>query len=352
MKAALYCRLSEEDRNKPAGTCDSGSIQNQKTMLLQYAMEQGWDVFDIYSDDDYAGADRRRPQFNRLLRDAQQHKFDIVLCKTQSRIGNMVQGKYGSVSYKTKQNRPRPREQWYRVEGTHEPIIERALWEKVQALREQRVRPFAEGTVGLFSQKARCMYCGYAMRSSKSRGKHYLKCPNRHVAKDACVGSFISVARLEEIVAAELNRMNAEYLDQDELARRLEYSGNLEQKKTRLAADVTACEKKLEECRRGLRGLYLDKVKGILSEGDYAELSKDLSAECDRLERSAAEGRKKVEELEAQAETDGGCRERAGRYMKSGRLSREIVEAMIDHIYVGKRIPGTKNVPVEIHWDF
>ena len=86
MKAALYCRLSEEDRNKPAGTCDSGSIQNQKTMLLQYAMEQGWDVFDIYSDDDYAGADRRRPQFNRLLRDAQQHKFDIVLCKTQSRF--------------------------------------------------------------------------------------------------------------------------------------------------------------------------------------------------------------------------------------------------------------------------
>ena len=49
----------------------------------------------------------------------------------------------------------------------------------------------------------------------------------------------------------------------------------------------------------------MDKVKGILSEGDYAELSKDLSAECDRLERSAAEGRKKVEELEAQAETDG-----------------------------------------------
>ena len=51
-------------------------------------------------------------------------------------------GKYGSVSYKTKQNRPRPREQWHRVEGTHEPIIERALWAKVQARWEQRVRPF------------------------------------------------------------------------------------------------------------------------------------------------------------------------------------------------------------------
>ena len=30
--------------------------------------------------------DRRRPQFKRLLKDAEQHKFDIILCKTQSRF--------------------------------------------------------------------------------------------------------------------------------------------------------------------------------------------------------------------------------------------------------------------------
>ena len=40
---------------------------------------------------------------------------------------------------------------------------------------------------------------------------HGLSLIHIYVAKDACVGSFISVARLEEIVAAELNRMNAEY---------------------------------------------------------------------------------------------------------------------------------------------
>ena len=44
MKAALYCRLSEEDRGKQTDTEDSGSIRNQKAMLLQYAMEQGWEV--------------------------------------------------------------------------------------------------------------------------------------------------------------------------------------------------------------------------------------------------------------------------------------------------------------------
>ena len=62
MKVAIYCRLSEEDKNKQLETDDSGSIQNQKAMLLQYATEQGWELYKIYSDDDYAGADRRRPE--------------------------------------------------------------------------------------------------------------------------------------------------------------------------------------------------------------------------------------------------------------------------------------------------
>ena len=86
MKVALYCRLSEEDRNKQFETDDSESIQNQKSMLTQYADSHGWEIYDIYSDDDYAGADRRRPEFNRLLNDAEAHKFDIILCKTQSRF--------------------------------------------------------------------------------------------------------------------------------------------------------------------------------------------------------------------------------------------------------------------------
>lgn len=87
MKVAIYCRLSEEDRNKQFETDDSNSIQNQKAMLLQYAMEQGWEVYNIYSDDDYTGSDRRRPEFNRLLADAEARRFfNIVLCKTQSRF--------------------------------------------------------------------------------------------------------------------------------------------------------------------------------------------------------------------------------------------------------------------------
>ena len=83
MKAAIYCRLSKEDETK---TGESESIQNQKSMLLQYAMEKGFELYQIYSDEDYSGIDRERPAFNAMIRAASEHKFDVVLAKTQSRF--------------------------------------------------------------------------------------------------------------------------------------------------------------------------------------------------------------------------------------------------------------------------
>ena len=64
MKAAIYCRLSKEDEDKIG---ESESIQNQKSMLLQYALEKGFDIYQIYSDEDYSGIDRNRPAFNPVL---------------------------------------------------------------------------------------------------------------------------------------------------------------------------------------------------------------------------------------------------------------------------------------------
>ena len=55
-------------------------------MLLEYAAQHSWEVYDIYSDDNYTGSDRNRPAFTRLLEDAEDRRFDIILCKSQSRF--------------------------------------------------------------------------------------------------------------------------------------------------------------------------------------------------------------------------------------------------------------------------
>ena len=82
--AAIYCRLSVEDAEKRAA--ESESIRNQRALLLGYAKKQGWAVYDIYADEDYSGLREDRPAFQRLLADAEERKFSIILCKTQSRF--------------------------------------------------------------------------------------------------------------------------------------------------------------------------------------------------------------------------------------------------------------------------
>ena len=80
---AIYCRLSKEDEDKHL---ESESIQNQKSLLVKYAVERGWEIYQIFCDEDYSGVDRERPAFGQLIADARQGKFDLVLVKTQSRF--------------------------------------------------------------------------------------------------------------------------------------------------------------------------------------------------------------------------------------------------------------------------
>lgn len=84
-KVGIYCRLSIEDKDK-SERLDSQSISNQKSMLRDYCIARGWEIYDIYVDDGYSGIDRSRPAFCRLLRDCEQGKINIVLCKDQSRF--------------------------------------------------------------------------------------------------------------------------------------------------------------------------------------------------------------------------------------------------------------------------
>ena len=85
-RAALYGRLSKEDIDKLNGGDDSESVKNQRLLLTDYALEKGFEIVDWYYDDDYSGLYSDRPGFERLIADAQNKKFDIVIAKSQSRF--------------------------------------------------------------------------------------------------------------------------------------------------------------------------------------------------------------------------------------------------------------------------
>ena len=80
---ALYCRLSNEDELQD----ESRSITNQKELLERYAKENNLNIYDIYVDDGYSGTSFERPDFQRMIRDIEYKKVNMVIVKDSSRLG-------------------------------------------------------------------------------------------------------------------------------------------------------------------------------------------------------------------------------------------------------------------------
>lgn len=68
-RAALYCRVSTVDQHPETQLCE----------LRQFAANRGFQVVGEYTDHGYSGARARRPELDRMMDDAQRHKFDVLL---------------------------------------------------------------------------------------------------------------------------------------------------------------------------------------------------------------------------------------------------------------------------------
>jgi DNA invertase Pin-like site-specific DNA recombinase len=76
LRVARYCRVSKLDQD-PA-------LQDHET--AQLAAARGWIVVDTYVDHGISGAKERRPQLDRMLKDARKRRFDAILVWRSDRL--------------------------------------------------------------------------------------------------------------------------------------------------------------------------------------------------------------------------------------------------------------------------
>ena len=98
-KVGIYIRLSKEDEEKEKYS-ESESIQNQRTLLMQYIKENKLNFIAEYVDDGVSGTSFDRPAFNKMIEDIEQGKVNMVITKDLSRLGrNYVQSGYYTETY-------------------------------------------------------------------------------------------------------------------------------------------------------------------------------------------------------------------------------------------------------------
>lgn len=82
-KIGIYIRLSREDGDD----LESESVTNQRSLLTGFLKANGLVAVDEYVDDGYSGGNFNRPSFQRLLKDMQDKKINMIMTKDLSRLG-------------------------------------------------------------------------------------------------------------------------------------------------------------------------------------------------------------------------------------------------------------------------
>ena len=85
----LYLRLSKDDADVDGSKkTESNSISSQRDILRAYVQShEDLQIYDIYIDDGYSGANFERPEFQRMMADVRAGKVNCVLVKDLSRFG-------------------------------------------------------------------------------------------------------------------------------------------------------------------------------------------------------------------------------------------------------------------------
>lgn len=250
--------------------------------------------------------------------------------------GTLVQGRYGSESYKTRRNRPRPKEQWYCVPDTHEPLISQEVWEQVQQRLNCRVRPSHTPAAHRFSGKVFCQSCGAPLCITTTRGVRYLQCSARHAGKD-CEGAFVAEMHLQQAVAQAMRELLDRYQTQLQT-----FVEQMEPMQHNGQGELEQCRAAQMRYQNSLQMLYLDQAAGRVRQADGEAIRQRLTGDLNRLDERIKQLEHQVLKIEQKKENP----------QTQWELPEQMLPRFVSRILVGRRATGTREVPVTIEWAF
>ena len=263
--------------------------------------------------------------------------------------GVMIQGRRRKVSYKSKVIIDTPEDQWYRVEGTHEAIIDRATFDAVQRGLKLRTKTDGSGEAHLLSGLVKCADCGSTMSKCSNGKRAYLRCKLYADSgkQKLCTRHSVRLDQLIDLVSDRIRYYVQTYYE-------LDAADIQPQKDTRreaLEQERKSIVAQLEKRSQALKTLYLDKVAGIIGEGQFVELNQSFLDEKSRLEQRLGRINEELENRE-QPQQQADLMEKARKLLRLEAVPRELVIGLIDCIEIGERNPNTGQQEVKISWKF
>ena len=185
-------------------------------------------------------------------------------------IGNLVQGKFKSISYRSKQMVPNHQKDWIVVEGTHEAIISDEQFTIVheRLARHTRVAPRKTESY-LFSGVVFCGSCGHRLNRCTTNGYGSFRCPTRTYAPEKCQCPSMSEKKLTNITLSAVQKQVARLVDAQKAIQAARKESRRHTAKDEYAAALKQAEAEKARLNEARFKLYDDLQKGVVSRDEY-----------------------------------------------------------------------------------
>ncbi|MEG1597648.1 MAG: recombinase family protein [Bacilli bacterium] len=270
-------------------------------------------------------------------------------------IGNLIQGKRTTISYKNKKVVKKLRNYWVRIPNTHESIIDIDTWNLVQIKIKNNSRACQKtGKVHLLSGKVYCLECGHYLKKNCTKNHEYLVCALNRNGYDNCINKLsIRFDFLEKIILEEINKIFNKYFNLEKLQNdKVKYFiSNYKSRIESLIKEKNFLIRKKEDEKKYLRTLYKDRVNGIISVKEFITLQGDYSRSCEEHNRLTDDIDKKIDILKSKdnIKKDNCIFEK---YKKIEKLNKIIVDEFINRIEIGSLNKITNERNIIIKWNF
>ncbi len=286
---------------------------------------------------------------------------EVTLCnmlKNEVYIGNTIQNKKIVVSYKVKKIRTVEKENQIRVNNTHEPIIDKDIFEKVNSILEKRGTNTKLKYDYLLRGLLYCYHCKRKLQivlkknSKRNSTSHpYITCSDSK--SRGCYPLNINYEKFEKHILYIVKKICKIYADKKVFYSVYEkYQNKTLDKEKGFKKKMEQLNKAISEINNDLDKMYMDKLKGILLEEDYIRYSQkfvlertNLLKQREELEQKLTQTKEKIS-IKNKKKEEKQLDELIENFLKLGQIDKMYLYRLINKIEIDK------NKNVYIYFNF
>lgn len=258
------------------------------------------------------------------------------MLKNETYIGNMVQGRTVKISYKSKKCVRQPKEKWVVVEGTHEPLIEKEIFQKVQMMIDSRRHTRRRTYDFLLKGMIFCHECGYPMavinrKNAAGEDRLFFICRTyqRFTKAGVCTCHSIKEETVNKAVLNKVQEVCEKYIDPISLQAVAEEVVRSGQGIKQSEAEILTLKYKISELTDHLDRIYEDRLNGIVLEDDFRRI-------YDKVKNDRTYAQLKLKRLYQQLTEVVNIEETAGnlvkKFLDSALVRRELLISLVERI--------------------